>query len=268
MGQVVYQPNLFIANIGIDSTDAVGVAPNAVDFNLALLAAITKPALLDNDQSYVTSKLNVVFGKSFTVRFPVNTSHGTISQVRIVWRIAPFGVFGQLGGARSYHIIDGLHIEQSGGEINYALNQGVTAAPYLGPAVWVTNTVTLATDPSTGLAWTQAGLTSLLANGLTFFFPPLDGNNTGAAISNVYIEPVGVSPVPGQGRTSLGPEHHELAYVCVLCGIPKHLRDLVKPRDPRHPQYNQWVCKDDFDVIDPEPTSPTFLDGDLSEEPD
>lgn len=112
------------------------------------------------------------------------------------------------------------------------------------------------TSTASGITWTSA---TLAARKFGLLLSAGDGTFRWYRFLLSIVETDAI----GGGRARLGPTLEEVALFCAICSAPKHVRDLIKVTDPRHPHVGLWVCRDDYDRIDPEPTSPFISEGDF-----
>lgn len=117
-------------------------------------------------------------------------------------------------------------------------------------------TTTLTTDPGTNAAWTATSLNSRKF-GLSL------GGGLGSVRASSFLIVIAETYGVGNTRARLGPATGEPALFCAICSFPFHISDLIKVEDPRHPHVDKWVCKEDYDKIDPEPQGPLLSEGDL-----
>lgn len=118
--------------------------------------------------------------------------------------------------------------------------------------------LTLTTDPATGLAWVPSNI-GASTFGLSISVV------LGAAnlrVYTLYLDVLYLTP-RGNSRARIGPLLSEPSLYCAICGFPRHIRELVKIEEPRHPHVGLWICREDVDTIDREPTSPELVEGDI-----
>jgi len=118
-------------------------------------------------------------------------------------------------------------------------------------------------DPVTGLAWAGS---DLLSGSLEFGIRGAAGL-IGVSVSQLFVAFAGTWSenfhLPGSGVFHRGPAMHDTVHIDSISGIPYHRSDLAQVNDPRHPHYGLLLRPEELDDINPEPTEPRFVEGDL-----
>lgn len=250
-------------------TDGSGGSTWAIVGSDTLRNAIVGPSADPHNSSYIWTAPDAAAGSTLALTFASPAKlYGTPTGVRVSLTLASYLINGQIGGSRTVIVRSGA----IGADIFSAdvAGRNTIGGPGFSEGIdspWVTTSFLRETNPSTGLPWTLAAAQSILTSAVTVetgFFAP---SETGIAISNLYIEILGVSHIPGSGRTLLPPNLGGFAFVCSICGLPFHEFDTLIVREPRHPHFGRRICRDDYDAIDPEtPSGPDLTEGDLGPE--
>jgi hypothetical protein len=114
-----------------------------------------------------------------------------------------------------------------------------------------------ATDPLTSTHWRSEDLGTPLEIALSV---------TASSATDLSVFHIETTEAFGTGnvRTRIGPKLGEPSMFCAICGVPRHMRQLVRVEDPDHPHSGWWLCPEDLDDYDrPEEEEPVIVDGDI-----